>query len=236
MTLKEGDSFPLNCGSIATVIRYVDSYNVHIKTSTGYSRIVEAGCLRKGKVNDLLNKNIYGIGFIGVGSATPKDPSYDRWKNIMFRCYSGSLKSYEGVSVCEEWHDFQSFSKWFKDNNIEGFEIDKDLKLYNNKIYSPDTCLFIPKRINKFFIKRASTYGLPHVVNYCGDGYASKIRAGSKTVRTVKEAQIDYWDQKRKEMDCLIAEFPDFKGLIAKSFQSFINDKFTIHNTQPQKV
>lgn len=65
--------------------------------------------------------------------------------------------------MCEEWHNFQVFSKWHEENHysIENkiMCIDKDLLQKGNKIYSPDTCVFVPQFINTLFVKRNSKRG-----------------------------------------------------------------------------
>ena len=61
------------------------------------------------------------------------------------------------VIVCEEWHNYQNFAEWFNKNYISGYELDKDLLSNNDKIYSPCTCVFIPKLLNKFMANLYST-------------------------------------------------------------------------------
>ena len=48
-------------------------------------------------------------------------------------------------SVCEEWKHFSNFKKWFDENYIEGFDIDKDILIKGNKVYSPEACSFVPR-------------------------------------------------------------------------------------------
>jgi len=78
--------------------------------------------------------------------------AYTAWRNMMQRCYRvGFLKtrpSYIGCTVCDEWQDFSVFASWFSDNYIEGCHLDKDIKITGNKIYSPETCLFVSKAEN----------------------------------------------------------------------------------------
>lgn len=73
------------------------------------------------------------------------------------RCYSDiSLQkrpTYKNITVCEEWLNFSNFHEWFnitfpKNNLEENFELDKDLM--DNKIYSPESCIWLPKKINSF--------------------------------------------------------------------------------------
>lgn len=48
----------------------------------------------------------------------------------------------------------QILKKWFNQHYVEGFEIDKDLlSNKNKKLYSPETCVFLPREINRFLCK-----------------------------------------------------------------------------------
>ena len=38
-------------------------------------------------------------------------------------------------------------------------ELDKDILFKHNKIYSPETCIFVPKTINSLFVKRQNSRG-----------------------------------------------------------------------------
>lgn len=101
---------------------------------------------------DRLAPSVYGIGFMGEGrykaSINYKTTrQYETWKSMMRRCYSSvSLKArptYRDCTVCDEWHNFQNFAKWFDNNYIKGYELDKDIKVNGNKTYSPCTCMFV---------------------------------------------------------------------------------------------
>lgn len=109
------------------------------------------------KNNNIKNLNfpiVFGVGFLGVGKYNQKDnrKMYQTWASMFQRCYSEEKKkthpTYIGCTVCVEWHNYQNFAKWFEENFIEGFCLDKDLTVFGNKIYSPDTCKFIPNDIN----------------------------------------------------------------------------------------
>jgi hypothetical protein len=91
-------------------------------------------------------------------------PFYDRWVAMLGRCYSKSYQekhpSYKGCSVCEEWLTFSNFKAWMEQQDWEGKQLDKDLLVYNNKVYSPETCVFIAPSINSFLLKRNKTRGI----------------------------------------------------------------------------
>lgn len=83
--------------------------------------------------------------------------SYSIWKAMLARCYSAShhkrYPTYSNCSVCKEWHLFSNFKKWFDENYIEGYHLDKDILVQDNKVYSPQTCVFIPP-LSKYNYRR----------------------------------------------------------------------------------
>jgi hypothetical protein len=87
--------------------------------------------------------------------------SYSVWSSMLNRCYSEYTQNrnttYIGCTVCDEWLSFSKFKEWFDSNypyNIEQqgvkLELDKDLITDNCKMYSPDNCIFLPKKVNIF--------------------------------------------------------------------------------------
>ena len=66
-------------------------------------------------------------------------PAYQVWQHMLERCYNSKFKekrpSYVGVTCCEEWLLFTNFDKWFKDNYIKGYQLDKDLLVKDNIIW-----------------------------------------------------------------------------------------------------
>lgn len=79
--------------------------------------------------------------------------SYAKWKSMLQRCYSEKYvnrrKCYVGCSVCDEWLRFSNFKRWFDKNYVEGYYLDKDILVNGNKVYSPETCCFVPHEINE---------------------------------------------------------------------------------------
>ena len=86
---------------------------------------------------------------------------------MLKRCYSDECQkkhpTYKDCTVCEEWHNYSDFKEWFDNNyyEIEGerMALDKDILVKGNKIYSPNTCVFVPQNINTLFIKSNKTRG-----------------------------------------------------------------------------
>lgn len=141
------------------VLEYVSKKEVLIRfTETGYETTASANNVAKGKVKDPFRPNVWGIGYLGNAKASYKDNgkirlkvSYNTWSHMLRRCYgfaAENVKTYQDCSVCDEWLCFENYEKWFDENYIESYHVDKDLKVIGNRIYSPETCVFIPPRIN----------------------------------------------------------------------------------------
>lgn len=111
---------------------------------------------------DKRKRLIYGKGINDLNEASHSKAAYI-WHGMLQRCYDNksnpNLKTYIGCSVCEEWHYLSNFKKWFDENYIEGYDLDKDILVKGNQIYSPDTCCFIPHRINSLLINCAKSRG-----------------------------------------------------------------------------
>lgn len=124
------------------------------------NRTKSCGCLKK--------KIVYGFGIndyndlVKIGEKHIE--SYKNWRSMIERCYSdrwlAKYPTYIGCSVCEEWRYFTNFKKWFDENYIDGYALDKDLLVQGNKIYSPETCCFVPQYINNIFLNRAKDRGI----------------------------------------------------------------------------
>ena len=122
--------------------------------------------IQKGKVKNMYHPSVYNAGYIGEGVYKPsinkKDTKvYKHWSSMLQRGYSLALKekypTYKDVTVCEEWHNFQNFAKWFEENwkpwMDSKWQLDKDMICKDCKVYSPETCAFIPDEINLLLIK-----------------------------------------------------------------------------------
>lgn len=123
-------------------------------------------------------KLIYGVGYNSKGVhktrvGKKRSLAYSKWFDMIVRCYSPEYQdrypAYNDCSVDERWRDFQDFADWHYSHPYRelGYELDKDLLFPNNKIYSPDTCCFIPQELNKLLTDHRSARGVyPQGVYY----------------------------------------------------------------------
>lgn len=90
-------------------------------------------------------------------------PYYTKWTGILERVYSEELQkkypTYIGCTVCEEWKLFSNFKAWMEEQDWEGKELDKDLLVRGNKLYSPDTCIFVSLAVNIFMTENTANRG-----------------------------------------------------------------------------
>ena len=81
---------------------------------------------------------------------------YQKWISMLKRCYSKRYlqkhQTYTNCVVCKEWLTLSNFAQWFYANYTEGYQLDKDILIKGNKVYSPETCCFVPQRINTLLV------------------------------------------------------------------------------------
>lgn len=112
----------------------------------------------RGKARQIIRDKPYGVGINDYDLSTAHLVSYRRWSNMLQRCYDKDFHikkpTYAECTVCKEWLRFSSFKKWFDKNYVDGYVLDKDILVKGNKVYSPDTCCFVPAALNSLLTKR----------------------------------------------------------------------------------
>lgn len=104
--------------------------------------------------------------FIGKvdGKNTYKDvwvcPYYADWKHMIERCYCSKYQekspSYKEAFICEDWKYFSNFIKWVDsqpNRDWQNCDLDKDLLVDGNKIYSTETCMYVDSATNRFILR-----------------------------------------------------------------------------------
>jgi hypothetical protein len=242
---KKGEKYFTNEGYEIEIIKINGWGSCTIKFNAG--NIVDKinyGAIKNGSVKNPMHKSICGIGYLGTThniTILNKNYSYKIWKHMIERCYSEKEKlkfpSYENVSVCEEWHNFSNYTKWYEENYnpeyMQSWHLDKDILIKGSKLYSPETCCFVPQEINLLFIKNNINRGkypigvTPNRINR----FVSKIVKNNKTIHlgtfdTPEEAFETYKVEKEK----YIKEVADrWKGLISeKVYEAMYNYKVEI--------
>lgn len=178
-------------GTEMKIIDYIDRYKVLIEFQDEYKyhKYIDMANFRKGVASNPYDKTVLNAAYIGDGEYSKERDKecYTCWHNVLIRCFDPKYKekypTYKDVSIVDEWLNFQTFAKWYYDNIYcvpnERMEIDKDILFKDNKIYSPDNCVFVPRRINSLLINNKSIRGEYPVGVDMHDG---RIRARCNTL------------------------------------------------------
>ena len=120
------------------------------------------------------NRLVYGIGINEQDRPIREDgkqtKEYKLWCRMLERCNSKfciKRPTYEGTTCSENFKIYSYFYDWCqeqtgfnnKDDDGKSWHLDKDILLKGNKLYSEDTCVFVPARINTLLIKVDSRRG-----------------------------------------------------------------------------
>lgn len=202
--------------------------------------------VREGTVKNPYHPTVFKKGFTGLGKYSSRgldgklNKSYNTWNGILERCYckkfSKRVSTYKDVTVCEEWYNFQNFAKWFEENYkpeyMEGWHLDKDILIKGNKIYSPETCCFVPQEVNSIFKSSLSYRGeYPIGVTECCGSFRTGLNKGNihihlGTFKTIEESFQVYKTAKEEYIKEVVDKW---KGLISdKVCQAMYNYQVNI--------
>jgi hypothetical protein len=203
-------------GTLMRIVEYVTTDNiiVEFQDEYKYKKRTQYCNFKSGSVKNPYDKIVFGVACLGDGKyGSWKDSRNDKgaylaWTNMLLRCYvdlNGKASSYYNiVTVCDEWMNFQNFAQWYEDNYYEipneKLHIDKDIKFKNNKVYSPDTCILIPQKINEMFrdnSRKKTDSDLPVTIRRCKNGYKVRFRNENLGIyKTINEC-LDKYNKKK---------------------------------------
>ena len=136
-------------------------------------------------------KLLYNVAYYDVIESMVSSEEYiissRYWHSMIRRCYSEKSHkrnpTYIGCSVDTRWLKFSNFKSWFDEHYIQGWCLDKDILVQGNKIYSPNTCCFVPNEINTIFSHKTRERNLPQgVVFNRNKKYVARTRIDGKEV------------------------------------------------------
>ena len=198
-----GKVFPSNNYGNFEILEYNAVNDVKIRfLETGFTDTVFVDQVRTRRVRDYMKPLIVGKGIIGAKLTTEesKHKAYKNWCRILNRCYDEKQRAkhptYLGCSVSEFFLTYTNFRDWYvKQKNWDNpdFVLDKDLlSPKDNKVYSEETCVFIPKEVNSLLTTTKAKRGdLP--IGVC------KPRKGKTGFRACickngKDHELGYYD------------------------------------------
>lgn len=218
-------------------IEFLDDFH-YIKRHNTYSNF------KSGQVKNPYDKSLFGVGYIGDGKwmVKDKDGKYSRvymcWMHMIERCYYEKNKhlhpSYYGkCTVCEEWHNFQTFADWYCEREYkvdERLHLDKDIKNPKNTVYSPENCMLVPQRINELFTCRRNNSGLPVGIKLNSNGkYVASYNGKHLGTYTTLDEAYKVYANKKEEAIKEVAE--SYKNIIPyEVYEYLLNYKVLIEN------
>ena len=161
----EGKVFKTNNYGDVEVVEYLDSHNITVKfLNTGSIKLTTTYALTTGILKDPEVHITPKYGIMDLPKSTGKggkcDPLYRTWNGLMQRCYNPKYKvdnpAYEDCTSSETFRYFSKFKSWYYSQigcYQKDWNLDKDILVKGNKIYSEDTCCIVPQEINLLFTK-----------------------------------------------------------------------------------
>ena len=157
------------------ILKYNNARNVEIQFSqTGYETTVQLTNIKSGIIKDPYSPSVYGVGILGTKYLSTvngvRTKEYALWMDMLRRCYSDTYKkknqTYIDCEVSNKFKSYEYFYEWCNkqigfsvDGNGNSFQLDKDLLIKGNRVYSESTCVFIPREINQLLVKCTASRG-----------------------------------------------------------------------------
>lgn len=158
------------------IIGYESSKSIEVEfVNTKYTGLFELSKIRVGGLSDKFVPTLFDVGILGGKYSTRLNNKskyeYVLWRNMLMRCYDKklhkTLTTYKECEASKNFKYYDYFHNWchqqigFRSFDDEGntFHIDKDLLCKGNKLYSEDTCIFLPREVNIALTKREKLRG-----------------------------------------------------------------------------
>lgn len=165
-------------------------------------------------------------------------PSYATWLQMLTRCYSKTyikrFPTYKSCRVCKEWLLFSNFKKWFDENYVDGYCLDKDIIIKGNKIYSPVTCCFVPNEINALLINHKNKRGrYPIGVSKHGNKFSARLNKYSSSIwvgqfETPQKAFIAYKQAKEQYIQEIATKYYEENKITQKVYDALMKYRVEI--------
>ena len=169
-TNRVGEERLNNQGSLMKIIVYNAHKDIIVKFQDEHEIEVHTTykCFKEGDVKNPYAPSVLGVGMLGIKYSSKingeRIKEYSAWSRMLQRCFDNKTKekfpTYQNVTCCDEWLLYENFYEWLHEQENfnkwlygEKWNLDKDIAIKNNKVYSPDTCCLVPHSVNTLFIK-----------------------------------------------------------------------------------
>ena len=169
-----GEERTNNFGSKMVIKEYRNSkdIDVYFPEYNWMTKNKEYQNFKRGNIKCPYEPRYFDIGYLGEGKYTVSEngknkKEYKIWHSMIKRCYDPKYQekhsTYKGCIVEDYLLNFQNMGEWIEENYYkipgETMCLDKDILHKGNKIYSRETCIFLPERINNLFFKSDKARG-----------------------------------------------------------------------------
>lgn len=140
-------------------------------------------------LEDFKNEDGKWIKLVCVNRAPVYTRAGQVWRAMRDRCNPTGSKQqkysrYVGCLMSSNFKDFNYFAEWCQCQigyALPDYDLDKDILVTGNKLYSEETCVFVPQTLNTFFIScNASRGDLPRGVYSKNGKFAAMISINGK--------------------------------------------------------
>ena len=232
---KVGEVYTVNDGDLIILERVeTNTKNRYVKIKWlddfGYVQNVRVDTLKTGSIRNPYQRTVEETGYFGVGvHKSTEIRKYDSWHNMIIRCYNKKVKekypTYENCYSVDSWHCYQTYADFYEScpYRKDGWNLDKDLLVPGNKVYSPETCVYLPPSINNklFYCSTRNQFGLRGVWY---DEECSKWRAivaPSIDKRTI----IGYFDSKEEANAAALSAEGEFYYRLAEDWEGKLDPR-----------
>ena len=159
-----------------------------------------------------MKPTVYGVGCLG-GNLDLKSKIngklckiHNLWRKMIERCYSEKVHercpTYTGCYVSDEFKDYSKWREWYDNYQYkqDDWQLDKDLLIKGNKIYSEETCVFLPREINVALTKSNKTRG-DKLIGVCFNKQYKKFES-RVSLGACNQQSLGYYDN---EYDAYLA-------------------------------
>lgn len=196
----------------------------------GYVQEVRVDTLKTGSVRNPYQRTIEGVGYFGVGAHKGTEINkYGSWSGMLYRCYNKKFKekypSYRECYSVDSWHCYQTYADFYENCPYRepGWHLDKDLLVPGNKIYGPETCVYLPPSINNklFYSPIRNQYGLRGVWYDVGCSKWRAIVSSTIDKRTI----IGYFDSKEEANATALSVEAEYFRAVAEEWEGRLDPR-----------
>lgn len=139
---------------------------------TGFKTTTHIALITRGEVKDCFKPTVQGFGIIGTENVRDDEgvilETYRKWESMIGRVYSKSVKTGMSITPISAPLYLKTFvglkisEVGVKNKSVfgnQGWHLDKDILVKGNKVYSPETCRFVPPELNSLLVNSRATRG-----------------------------------------------------------------------------